>query len=145
MQDLVDVAVAASTKALPHVRLTQPSSQPSSPSNPERPPSLRNRTPTYEALCADEYDLSECETDENVNDASELLLSQEEEVHMATLGKIPRRGESTQTEKERKRWEALIRKKFTPNVHTILHINDTINEFESAKNVTTWSGEDKHK
>ena len=145
MQDLVDVAVAASTKSLPHARLTQPTSQTSSPLNSERPPSLRNRTPTYKALYADEFDLSEYETDENEDEASQLLLSEEEEEHVATPGKIPRRGKLTQTEKESKRLEALSRKKFTPNVHTILHINDTINEFGSARNVTTWSGEDKHK
>ncbi|KAF1935145.1 hypothetical protein EJ02DRAFT_297469, partial [Clathrospora elynae] len=43
------------------------------------------------------------------------------------------------------RIETLRRKKFTPNVHTICHVVDTVKEFGSARNVTTWSGEDRHK
>ena len=130
---------------MPHARLTQHAAQLSSPLNPERPPSLRNRTPTYKACYIDEYDLSEYEIDKDEDEANHLLFSEEEEVSVATMGKSSRQEKFTQSEKERKRLEALSRKKFTPNVHTILHINDTINEFGSATNVTTWSGEAKHK
>jgi hypothetical protein len=149
MQDLVDIAVAASTKTLPSAATPQPQSQilsrPTSPLNPQREPSSRERMPTYKSRYADETNVSVYNVEDENSEADEPLFGEEEEQYVATVSRIPKMGKLTQSEKEKKRLNALSRKKFTPNVHTILHVTDTITEFGSARNVTTWSGEDKHK
>ena len=144
MQDLIDVAVFASNRNTIPAEPARPSSQPTSPLNTKRRYSSRSPTPTYKALYRDEYEGSDYDTG-GLLDFEEPLFGEEEEVYVATVGKILKQGKLSSSKKEKKRLDALQRKKYTPNVHTILHVKDTIAEFGSARNVTTWSGEDKHK
>ena len=61
-----------------------------------------------------------------------------EEVLVQTLGcRRKKLQPKEQGECEAKRVEAIRRKNFTPNLHTIRHVMDTITEYASASDVTT--------
>lgn len=79
-------------------------------------------------------------------DSDDARFGDEEGLLVRTFGCGHKKVQSKeQEERETKRMEALRRKKFAPNVHTIRHVMDTITEYATARNVITWSGEDRHK
>jgi hypothetical protein len=70
------------------------------------------------------------------------LVGEEEDADVSGQGK--RSKSKSVLGAEAKRIEALSKKTSTPNVHTIVHFPDSIIEYASARNVMTWSGEDRH-
>lgn len=89
--------------------------------------------------------LENVKSDGEYTEVDDPLFGEEEEVFVATIGRIPTNKRLMQTKQEKKRLDNLRRKKYTPNVHTILLVLSTVDEYASARNVTTWSGEDKHR
>jgi hypothetical protein len=85
-------------------------------------------------------------SDESEVEVDEVWFGDEEEILENALGLTEGKKKGmTVAEHKQKRIVTLSRKKFTPNVHTIRHVEETIQEYASARNVTTWSGEDRHK
>jgi hypothetical protein len=139
MQDLLEIAVIAATTNPTSARTCTPNF-----SWQRRRTSSLTRQVIYpsdlEESDAESMDISDLDSDDT------RFGDEEEEVPMQTLGCRRKKLQlKEQEESETKRVEALRRKKFTPNVHTIRHVMDTITEYASARNVTTWSGEDRHK
>jgi len=138
MQDLLEIAVIAATTNPTSTRTCAPYS-----SLQRRYTSSLTRQVIYpsdtEESDPESMDISDLNSDDTRS-------GNEEEVLVQTLGCQRKKSQSKeQEENETKRVEALRRKKFTPNVHTIRHVIDTITEYASARNVTTWSGEGRHK
>ena len=142
MQNLVDIAFIASNKEVNHTAVAYSDTPSTSPLGSKSRHSSRTQTLTYKAANPDVYnEVSEGEYVE----VDDPLFGEEEEVFVATLGRISTNRRLTQSQQDKKRLDSLQRKKYTPNVHTILHVLSTVDEYASARNVTTWSGEDKHK
>ena len=142
MQDLVDIAVTASKKEVIHLPIARSEIRSTSPLGSELRHSSRARTPTYKAANSDSYN---DETEDEYAEVESPLFGEEEEAFVATIGRISTNKMLTKAQQEKKRLDSLQRKKYTPNVHTILHVLSTVDEYASARNVTTWSGEDKHR
>ena len=138
MQDLLEIAVIAAT-----------TNQTSASTCTPKPSWQRRRTlsQTSQASCLSDLAERDAEAMDIFDlDSDDARFGDEEEVLVQTFGCRHKKVQSKeQEERETKRVEALRRKKFTPNVHTIRHVMDTITEYASARNVTTWSGEDRHK
>ena len=140
MQDLVDIAVTAPKKEAIYLLITRSEIRSTSSPRSALRHFSRARNPTYKAANLDTYN-DEIEDEYEV----ESPLFGEEEVFIATIDRIPTNKMLTKAQQEKKRLDCLQRKNYTPNVHTILHVVSTVDEYASARNVTTWCGQDKHK
>jgi hypothetical protein len=149
MQDLLDIAVIAATST------RAPSDSPDATHKPRRRQSRVltsgksqscSASPLSRVSNASDESGDEAEPEESDAEASDARFGDEEELLEFEVGAAKGKGRNiTKAEREKKRIDVLQRKKFTPNVHTIRHVMDTIQEYGSARNVTTWSGEDRHK
>ena len=141
MQDLVDIAVTASKKESIQLPIAHSEIRSTSSLGSALRYSSRARNPTYKAANLNPYN-------DNTEDEYEVespLFGEEEEVFVASVDRIPSNKMLTKAQQEKKRLDGLQRKKYTPNMHTILHVVLTIDEYASARNVMTWSGEGEHK
>ena len=145
MQDLLEISVIAVTINPTSARTCTPNTswQRGRTSSPTRQVIYRS---DLEESDAESMDISDLDSDDTRFGDEEEEEEEEEELLVQTLGCRRKKLQlKEQEECETKRVEALRRKKFTPNVHTIRYVMDTITEYASARSVTTWSGGDRHK
>ncbi|CAN9363890.1 unnamed protein product [Alternaria alternata] len=114
--DLINIAVAAGHEPVNTEGRTSATPQPSS--------RARRASPLRRVTSDDDRSAT---PEDRVGETPDPMFGEEEDAYVGG-----------------KRIKALAKKTLTPNSHTIVHFPESIAEYASARNVTTWSGEDRH-